>query len=157
MNELVGGYNAKQADTRAKERLTRETIQTPLTTNATNKRVPVVIEGINPTDIIFTKISREKRIEYVLSILSSDDNYTRLLNFIRSPGVECAQITQPRIGSDNAYGKLITDVVNAKTNNKPYSVGLKKEFRDKNNWQLFIDNREHRLCFVIWSINPELY
>ncbi len=157
MNELVGGYNAKQADTRAKERLTRETIQTPLTTNATNKRVPVVIEGINPTDIIFTKISREKRIEYVLSILSSDDNYTRLLNFIRSPGVECAQITQPRIGSDNAYGKLITDVVNAKTNNKPYSVGLKKEFRDKNNWQLFIDNREHRLCFVIWSITPELY
>jgi len=156
MNELAGGYNVKQADTRARERLAQEPNQTPLTI-ITNKRIPVVIDGINPSDIIFTKISKEDKIKYVLSILSNNENYTRLLNFIRSPGVECAQITQPKIESDKSYSKHITDVVNARTNNKPYSVSLKKEYRDKNNWQLFIDNREHRLCLVIWSINPELY
>ena len=51
----------------------------------------------------------------------------------------------------------IKDVVNASINNTPYSVDLSKKNKDKNNWQLFIDNREKRLCFVIWSINQELY
>lgn len=36
-------------------------------------------------------------------------------------------------------------------------IDLKKEYKDKNNWQLFIDFREKRICFVIWSIDPELY
>ena len=76
-----------------------------------------------------------------------------MLNFINNPDVSCAQITQPNTNS--SYKKHITDVVNSSINNTPYSVDLK--LKDKNNWQLFIDNREKRLCFVIWSINEELY
>ena len=67
----------------------------------------------------------------------------------------CAQISQPNTNS--SYKKHITDVVNASITNTPYSVDLVEKFKDKNNWQLFIDNREKRLCFVIWSINEELY
>ena len=90
-----------------------------------------------------------------MSILNDNEKYTKLLNFINNPDVYCAQITQPNTNS--SYKKHITDVVNSSINNTPYSVDLVEKFRNKNNWQLFIDNREKRLCFVIWSINEEIY
>lgn len=121
----------------------------------TNKRVPIIIDGLNETDIIFTTNKRKEKIEFILSILNDNEKYTKLLNFINNPEVYCAQITQPNTNS--SYKKHITDVVNSSINNTPYSVDLVEKFRNKNNWQLFIDNREKRLCFVIWSINEEIY
>ena len=91
----------------------------------------------------------------MLSILNNNETYTKLFNFINNPQVVCAQISQPNTNS--SYKKHITDVVNASITNTPYSVDLVEKYKDKNNWQLFIDNREKRLCFVIWSINEELY
>jgi hypothetical protein len=120
---------------------------------STNKRVPIIVDGLNETDIIFTATKRKDKIAFVLSILKDNDKYTKLLNFINNPKVLCAQITQPNTNS--SYKKHITDVVNASISNTPYSIDLKD--KDKNNWQLFIDNREKRLCFVVWSINQELY
>jgi hypothetical protein len=90
----------------------------------------------------------------VLSILNNE-TYTKLFNFINNSQVVCAQISQPNTNS--SYKKHVTDVVNASIAGTPYSVDLVEKFKDKNNWQLFIDNREKRLCFVIWSINQELY
>ena len=98
---------------------------------------------------------RKEKIEYVLSILNNNESYTKLFNFINNQQVVCAQIAQPNTNS--SYKKHITDVVNASITNTPYSVDLVEKYKDKNNWQLFIDNREKRLCFVIWSINEELY
>ena len=91
----------------------------------------------------------------MLSILNNNESYTKLFNFINNQQVVCAQISQPNTNS--SYKKHITDVVNASITNTPYSVDLVEKYKDKNNWQLFIDNREKRLCFVIWSINEELY
>ena len=125
----------------------------------TNKRVPVIISGLDATDIIFTKTStakeRKDKIARVLSLLNNNESYKRLYDFINNPDVVCAQITKPE--GDNSYKKHITDVVNASISNTPYIVDQKKENKGKNNWQLFIDNREKRLCIVIWSINEELY
>ena len=121
----------------------------------THKRVPIIIQGINETDIIFTTNKRREKIEYVLSILKNNEKYKKLFNFINNPDVVCAQISQPN--SDTSYKKIITDVYNASISNNPYSVGLVEKYKCKSNWQLFIDNREKRLCFVIWSINEELY
>ena len=78
-----------------------------------------------------------------------------MLIFINHPHVDCVQISQPI--SDHSYKKHIIDVVHASNNNTPYSVDLKKEYKVKNNWQLFIDQRENRICFVVWSIDTELY
>ena len=123
--------------------------------DTTNKRIPIIINALNETDIIFTTTNRKEKIEYVLSILNNNGTYTKLFNFVNNPDVVCIQITQPT--SDNSYRKHITDVVNANITKTPYSVDLKEKNKDKNNWQLFIDNKEKRLCFVIWSINEELY
>ncbi len=120
-----------------------------------NKRVPITIQGLNETDIIFTTKKKQEKIEYVLSILKNNEKYKKLFNFITNPDVVCAQITQPN--SDSSYKKNIIDVYNASISNTPYSVGLVEKYKCKSNWQLFIDNREKRLCFVIWSINEELY
>ena len=122
--------------------------------DTTNKCIPIIIH-VNETDIIFTTNKRKEKIEYVLSILNNNETYTKLFNFINNQQVVCAQISQPNTNS--SYKKHITDVVNASITNTPYSVDLVEKYKDKNNWQLFIDNREKRLCFVIWSINEELY
>jgi|LauGreDrversion4_2_1035121.scaffolds.fasta_scaffold21731_5 hypothetical protein len=118
-----------------------------------NKRIPVIISGLDATDIIFTTKKKAEKIARVLSLLNNSETYRRLYNFVNNPDVLCAQMTQPN--SESSYKKHITDVVNASNANVPYSVDQKH--KDKNNWQLFIDNREKRLCFVIWSINEELY
>ena len=121
----------------------------------TNKRVPIIINGLNDTNIIFTTNKRKEKIEFVLSILKDKDIYDKLFKFINNQDVVCAQISQPN--TDSSYKKHITDVVNASITNTPYSVDLVEKYKDKNNWQLFIDNREKRLCFVIWSIDDTLY
>jgi len=120
----------------------------------TNKCVPIIID-VNERDIIFTTTKRKEKRDYVLRILKNDDKYTKLYNFINNENVVCAQISQPN--TDSSYKKHISDVVSASINNTPYSVDLVEKYKEKNNWQLFIDNREKRLCFVIWSINEELY
>jgi hypothetical protein len=121
----------------------------------TNKRVPIIVNGLNESDIIFTTNKRKEKIEFVLSILKEKEVHDKLFKFINNQHVVCAQISQPNTNS--SYKKHITDVVNANMTNTPYSVDLIEKYKDKNNWQLFIDNREKRLCFVIWSIDNTLY
>jgi hypothetical protein len=130
-------------------------LEIAIVAEVTNKRVPVIISGLDITDIIFTTTKRTDKIARVLSLLNNNEAYKRLYDFINNPDVVCAQITKPEC--DNSYKKHITDVVNASISNTPYIVDQKKENKGKNNWQLFIDNREKRLCIVIWSINEELY
>jgi hypothetical protein len=119
------------------------------------KRVPVIIDGIDENDIIFTTKKRSEKTAYVLEKLGNSVEYAKLRAFIKHPGVICVQISQPNTNS--SYKKHITDVVKSSLSNTPYSIDLADKHKDKNNWQLYIDNRQKRLCFVIWSIQPELY
>jgi hypothetical protein len=123
--------------------------------NMTSKRVPIIINVLDKNHKIFTKCSTEERREFVLSILNNNETYKNLLDFINNPLVTCAQISKPV--TDNSYKKHITDVVNAGNNKTPYSLSLSEKFKNINNWQLFIDSRKQRLCFVIWSLNKDLY
>ena len=79
--------------------------------------------------------------------------HERLYKFIKNETVICSQITQPK--ADSSYKKHILDVVNASISNTPYSIDQKN--KEKNNWQAFIDGKELRLCFVIWSIDNTIY
>jgi hypothetical protein len=119
------------------------------------KRAPVIICGIDENDIIFTTKKRSEKTAYVLEKLGNSREYEKLRAFIEYPGVICVQISQPNTNS--SYKKHITDIVNSSLTNTPYSIDLADKHKDKNNWQMFIDNRKRRLCFVIWSIQPELY
>ena len=85
----------------------------------------------------------------------SNDTITKIINYINNPNTLCAQISQPLTSS--SYKRHVTDVVNASIKNTSFSVDLLDKFKYTNNWQAFIDNREKRLCFVIWSIDKALY
>lgn len=120
-----------------------------------NRRVPVIIKGLNKNDIIFTSKKRKEKIDFISALLKDNPTYLKLYNFINNPDVICSQISIP--STNSSYIKHITDVVNASIKNSPYILDLKKEHRCKSNWQVFIDNVNYRLCFVIWSIDPTLY
>jgi hypothetical protein len=120
-------------------------------------RIPVIVNGLNKTDIIFNKINQKEKIEFILNLLNKPE-HDRLYKFIKSEGVICSQLTKPdsSITSKNSsYKRHILDVVKASESKTPFSIDQKN--KDKNNWQVFIDDKELRLCFVIWSIDTTLY
>ena len=121
-----------------------------------NKRVPIIID-IQDGDEIFTIRNREQKIIRVKQLLTDENSEicNKLLQFINESDVVCAQISQAN--SEISYKKHITDVINANNSGTPYSVDLQKSLKNKSNWQLFLDNRENRLCFVIWCIDENLY
>ena len=126
----------------------------------TNKRVPVVINinEDNEDNELFTnysKLNKKKKIEITLSIINNN-KYKKLYDFINNSKVECKQITKPD-PNKSSYKKHIIDVVNAFENKKEYSIDLNDKYKTLNNWQLFIDSKEKRLCFVIWCIDKDLY
>lgn len=131
-------------------------ISVVLTDDTVNKykRVPIIINGLSESDAIFTLKKRKEKVEFILNKINNDE-YKQLYNFITNQNVYCAQISQPN--TDSSYKKHVVDVVNAFSTNTPYSVDLIEKFKSKNNWQLFIDNRERRLCFIIWVIDDDLY
>lgn len=118
-----------------------------------NKRVPVVIK-VTEKDITDFKDKDQDKQRLALCILENTRN-DKLVNFIKYTDVRCKQITAPE--SNNSYEKHITHTVNAYNTTNVFSIDLNKSDKEQNNWQLFIDNRENRLCFVIWSLNSEIY
>lgn len=120
----------------------------------TNMRVPVIIGGLNETDIIFTTKNKKEKVAFLLAKLAEFPEYAKLAGFIQKDA-KCIQITQPI--QNNSYKKHITDVVNASLANRPYSVDLPSDKKHVNNWQMFIDNREKRMCIVVWSVDETKY
>ena len=148
------GCSALQAVKHAEDKTPKQTIISVERKNNENKRVPIIIDGLNDTDIIFTTKKINEKMEFILSKINNEE-HKKLYDFINTENVKCTQVTQPV--SESSYKKHITDVVNASIANTPFSIDVKKENKDKNNWQVFIDNKEKRLCFVIWSIDKNLY
>jgi len=122
-------------------------------------RVPVIIENVDPSHPIFSmkkSLKREERVDMVLSILSRvEGDYEKLHSFISNENVVCGKIS--RITTAISYKKHIMNVAKAASKNKPYVVDIDKKQKDGNCWNLFIDDIEHRLCFVMWVIDDTLY
>ena len=123
--------------------------------NTTNMRVPIIISGLNENDIIFNTTIKAEKEAFVISTLVNKHEYSMLYNFIQNPLVKCIQISKPQANS--SYNKHIIHVVNASLRNIPYSIDLSEDNKRVNNWQLFIDNRKRRLCFVVWSLDETMY
>jgi hypothetical protein len=126
----------------------------PVIRKPKNKRVPIVVENIDKHHIIFTdsKLSVNVKVKEIVEILNKQ-GLNKLIEFIQHPNVVRSQITAP--STDTSYKKHIVDVVKSYNNNSPFSID--NIHKDKNNWQCFIDTREHRLCFVIWVVDEEMY
>jgi hypothetical protein len=136
----------------------------PKTTDDTEtqfKRIPVIV-NVDPENELFSetikkkKNNKDKKAELIKTILSTDlETYGSLYHFINDESVICELISYP--GSQNSIKKHITASVNAKNESKTFSIDLDEEQKVNSNWQVWIDSIEHRLCFVLWSRNPELY
>ena len=119
------------------------------------KRIPVVI-SVNPDAAIFTATKKSDKIAFILDNLRNVPMYANLYQFITHPTVKCKQITIPK--TEKSYNNFITNVVHACDTRTPYMIGLLKiEQEDKNIWQMFLDNRNHRMCFVISCVDDALY
>ena len=104
-----------------------------------------------------SEIDRNSFINYIItSIFNNNPIYQKLSNFIMNRElVHIKQITRPT--SENSYKKHITDAVNSFNTNKGFSIDLKPNDKTRNNWQLYIDLKEYRLLFIIWSLDKNLY
>lgn len=126
----------------------------PIPTKDNNKRVPVIVENIEKTSNIFIPgiLNVQEKVDMILEILNKQ-GLNKLAAFIKNPNVLRGQITMPM--TDNSYKKHIEDVVKAYINNAPFCID--NTHKNNNNWQCFIDNRQYRLCFVVWVVDKSLY
>jgi hypothetical protein len=108
------------------------------------KRIPIVIEGLTDDDIEKLINKKEK-----ISHLYTKINDQKLKDFLRK--TDNIQFTAPKV--DNSYKKHITDLVNAKMNSTKFILDLKKDAKEVNSWQAFVDTRQNRVCILIWCVD----
>jgi hypothetical protein len=137
-----------------KEKVAKEKKEKKVKNDKRGERVPVIIGGFDGSEIIFNTRNGEIRREFVLSVLKENPQYEKLYNYVSHQNVIMGKIQKPALAS-GSYKKHITDVVKSAINNKSNSVSQ----RDKgvNNWTLFIDASEYRLCITPWVIDDDLY
>jgi hypothetical protein len=101
------------------------------------------------------KLRKNMIIRKVESIKSTNEKYSRLATFISNN--DCVQTSKPQVDDygkkQSSYTRHITDVVSASENNRKFSVDVKLADKQKNNWQVFLDSKHRRLCFVLWKTN----
>ena len=158
MYEMEGGLSEELENVSNKKKK-KSNDSTPKTTKQPQERVPVVIGGFTGLEPIFNfpngDKNKDKKIDCLLSIIRDDPKYEKLLGFITHPDVTCSQATKPL--ADNSYKKHISPLVNNAFTNTPYSIDFTQEQKVKNTWNLYIDNREHRVCILLWVVDETLY
>ena len=116
------------------------------------KRVPIIINIEDDYEII-SKYIPEQIEHYIKHKINDIEEYKNLYNFITNSEVKCAQITR----TNDEY---IKDIKDSLDKNKTYFRCVKEnfeEFKNTNNWQLYIDEDGKNLCFILWVINKSFY
>jgi hypothetical protein len=113
-------------------------------------RFPVVLNITKDEIELLAEEKKSCKRTLIFNIVKNIDK--KLYKYITTECVECLQITTPK--TEGSYKKHILDIIKK---NKPCSIDLKKEQKDINNWQVFIDNKGNRLCFVLWVVDELLY
>jgi hypothetical protein len=118
----------------------------PVTENRYNpKTIPIIVE-ITKEDI--KKIddmgrNKKQKIEYIKTIINNDE----LISIMNT--YEIIQITKP--STEKSYKKHIIDVVNAAVLKNKFKIDINDNNENKNCYNIYIDSKENRLCFVIWK------
>lgn len=118
-------------------------------------RIPIIISVDEDTIAELISKRGKERIQYVKKLIKNQPDYKKLYDFINNNIVICQQITNS--DADGSYVKHIVNSVSKSDKREPFSIDVTKKFKEINSWQVFIDNRENRLCFVLWVVNNELY
>jgi len=126
------------------------------------KHVPVIVPLTEQEcSLILDRYTKISKIDAFKNHIKDLPAYADLYTFICREDVQNLQVTAP--GRHAAKGSAITssvkkhiiDLVNASEKETPFIVDLKKEDREKPNWQMFIDNGNTtgitRACITIWD------
>jgi hypothetical protein len=126
------------------------------------KYVPVIVPLTEAEcSLILDQDTKISKIDAFKNHIKDLPAYSDLYTFICREDVQNLQVTAP--GRHAVKGSAITssvkkhiiDLVNASEKNTPFIVDLKKEDREKPNWQMFIDNGNTtgitRACITIWD------
>lgn len=113
------------------------------------KRIPVIVNFEN-TEILRLK-TRESRVNYVKNLLVDKEEYKTLLDFINFKENVCIKIFEPKTPS--LYKVYVLDVIDAAQEKIPFTLGDPIKGKYKNHWQMYIDNKQNKLCFIISNDN----
>lgn len=65
------------------------------------------------------------------------------------------QITIPK--TEKSRKKHIINAIQKYEKNEPFSIALSKEWKNENNWQVFIDKHNYNIIVIIWSLDENKY
>ena len=86
----------------------------------------------------------------LVSNLNTQEGYAEFLGIIT--GSNCFQISCPGVGTTRSYKIHIEDVVSAFEEDRKYGLmDLKEEYKKRSCWQVYIDEKENRLC-ILWQV-----
>jgi hypothetical protein len=122
------------------------------------KRVPIIIDmNDDMSDFDLIQNARgDKREQAIKTYLANNPDFSKLSQFITHPDVKKKQATAPDPVKPSYYKHIVNPVQKAKAN-QSFSIDLSPSDKENSNWQCFIDIKDNRLVFIVWSLDPELY
>jgi RNase P/RNase MRP subunit p29 len=112
-----------------------------------NNNVPIIIESIDKKFLEFR--TRKNKIKFICDHIADKPEYKKLLDFIQNKDNKCIRIYEPKVSS--LYKVFVEDLVHAATNNIPYNIDHDTNRDETNNWQMYMDNKKNRWCFIVWG------
>lgn len=120
-----------------------------------HKRVPVVT-GLPSAAFVerIKSMDTAKKIEFIrkcmVNTYASHESRSEFLSIIQNS--PCFQISCPGVDTTRSYKIHIEDVVSAFGEDRKYGLmDVKEEFKKKSCWQVYIDEKENRLC-ILWQV-----
>lgn len=149
-----GHVKAKTSKIHASNMLNLDAVAVQNNNPDVHKRVPLVVQ-LGATSIQRLKaMDNTAKVEFIrkrlVTALSVVEGYTEFLSIIT--GSTCFQISCPGVDTTRSYKIHIEDVVNAFEEDRKYGLmDVKEEFKKKSCWQVYIDEKENRLC-ILWQV-----
>ena len=119
-----------------------------------HKRIPLVFQMSPDTIKSLKAMGNPAKVACIrnklVSALNTQESYAEFLSIIS--GSTCIQISCPKVDTARSYKIHIEDVGKAFAEGKKYGLmDAKPEFKKKSCWQVYIDEKENRLC-VLWQV-----
>lgn len=122
--------------------------QSRISKNDPRKKIPIIV-SITKEDVdTLLQCSRIERRNRIIALLQT--NATEFQEIVGS--YTLVQCTCPN--TDSSYKKHIIDIVNASELKRPFIIDQNHDDINKNWMNVYIDNRNYRLCVVMWNGAP---
>ena len=150
-----GHVKAKSSKIHASNMLHLDAVHVQNNNPDVHKRIPHVFQ-MNADSITRLKryTAHDAKVDFIrkklVSTVGTDERYAEFLSIIT--GSSCFQISCPKVDTARSYKIHVEDVVSAFKGYRKYGLmDIKEEFKKKSCWQVYIDEKENRLC-ILWQV-----